>query len=100
MRNILFAGVASLYLFTGAQCGLSGVDVGSLIQQVQAFAANACSYIPEADVIIAIYNLDTAKGFDVIANDICSAVGKPGARRTGTAPTVNGVPLKGYYVSN
>jgi hypothetical protein len=94
--------VMAAWLFMGVQCSTeSESTIATLIKNIQDFTASACSFVPTVDVILSIYNQDTAQGFDAIAKAICAVV-PPTPNPTATSAgmgSVKGVPIKGWHVA-
>lgn len=99
MQKTLYAALASVFLFMGAQC--SSTDIAALIAKVQDTTASTCQFVPTAQTIIDIFqkgnaNLQTALE---IATAICSVVHpSPTAGPPHSQVVVNGVVVNGYFV--
>ena len=106
MRKILLASAVILPL---AGCQATTVPdvspvvttvVGVLPEQVQQYAVQACGYLPAAATVIQLiqaFGGPAVPGIATqIAQEVCSAVVKPAARRG--AARVRGVPIAGAFV--
>ena len=89
------------YIAVAAALALAGcnttVDHSGLIPAVVAGTRTACSFVPTANTIAAIFAkanpaLATA---DAVVTAVCSAVTGPGKSN----PAVDGVPIKGAFVN-
>lgn len=76
----------------------------TLISQIQAGAATACSFVPTVETVTGIVSSFISGGSAInsmasaVVNAICGAVTpKAGAKRRGGAPVVNGVRVQGYF---
>lgn len=94
-----------LMLACVAMLGLSACNTGDVaaeIAQIQAYAKQACSYVPTAatvlDIIASATGNASLQSVSQIAEAICGAVASKSARRGGGVPTVNGVVVHGHFV--
>lgn len=97
MKKLTIA-LLSAWLFMGAMC--STTDVGDLIAKVQAATTQACSFVPTAETILAIFatNNPALSNAAAIASAICGAVAPHTGGKLATEVTVGGVPVHGYFV--
>lgn len=77
--------------------------VNAAVTQVQSITTTVCGFLPIASTVAGI--LATLAGAGAVeqtaasvAQSICNAVTKKGARRGGAAPRLYGVPIRGKFV--
>lgn len=103
IKKLLAAAVLSSTLLLSA-CGNipqpSATTIDSDVQAVQAWATKICGFVPLAETVINIVGAggSVAQSAQSVANSICAAVTSKAAKR-GARPTVNGVKVRGYFVS-
>lgn len=80
---------------------LDAARVGELVAEVRDIARTTCGFLPIADTVAAILAVGNPalSAAGPIAHAICNAVTAPAAARGERVPTVNGVRVKGKFVS-
>lgn len=97
MRRLLIVTAAAAML---AGCSVTATDITARIKQVQDYTALACSFVPTAAVLIAIFDRDKGASVLEIGSAICAAVViNPKAEGPGRyVPKVRGVPVRGKFI--
>lgn len=105
MRKMLLTGVMAIGL---SGCATLSQNTVNFINQVEQITAQACKFIPEAVVILNIFNSGVGTTVNAVANAICAAVPPPASAKfrslprfaTGMPPVVvgnsNGVQIIGW----
>jgi len=98
MRGMLHRlGVVALLAGSLALAGCETTkDVGTKIEEVQSKVALACSFVPTAATIVALFSKSGGEIGDMV-RQICDALTKKKAAR-GARPMVNGVEIRGYRI--
>lgn len=99
MRKFMLGTALAAFLAAGGCATTSNTDI---VSEVQTITTAACSFVPTADTIVALFGSSPALATaEAVAGAICAAVTpKSAALKRGTAPLpkVNGIVIHGSFV--
>lgn len=101
MNRLKIVASAAILSLSAAGCQTLP-DNASVIDRIQAAAIAACGYVPTAEFVLELLDLDWqgADRITSIVDAICAALAPSPAARSAVsaAPAVGGVPVQGQFV--